>query len=493
MLLYSLFICFLVYFVIKHIFKVRKYPSGPLSLPIIGSAFQLGYYTFITGSLHEAFKKCRKEYGDIFTLWLGPYPVILICDYDLAMEAMIKHGNNFVDRWNFPANEMLRNNHGLIESNGEYWVEQRRFALHTLRNLGVSRRIMEDRIIDEFHSRFGDIKSEKTIDANETFDLFTANVINRILFSYGFDEKNQDKFYALKKKMDYQIENISFLRACISQFFPKLSYFKKNLDSILEPFINVKKFLEEQILERVEAIKNGSHEIPDEANDYVDAFLKEMDKLDKAGTKSSFSLEALVIDVFDLYVAGQETTSTTLAWAMIYLLNHPDVTDRVRKELREVTDGSRDLSQNDKPKTPYFNATINEIQRLGNIVTINLFRRAAEDLQLGGVTIRKGQTVTAQISMVMDDEKYFEEPNKFNPDRYMSDDKLKNQTIPFGIGKRACLGESLARAELYLILGNLIQRYEFEAVDGIPSEQPVNPKSFMRRPEKFKIRLVKIE
>ena len=55
---------------------------------------------------------------------------------------------------------------------------------------------------------------------------------------------------------------------------------------------------------------------------------------------------------------------------------------------------------------------IQEIQRLGNIVTINLFRRAAEDLQLGGVTIRKGQTVTAQISMVMSDEKYFEEPNK---------------------------------------------------------------------------------
>ncbi|PAV87621.1 hypothetical protein WR25_06819 [Diploscapter pachys] len=341
MLLYSLFICFLIYFVIKHIFKVRKYPSGPLSLPIIGNAFQLGYYMFITGSLQEAFKKFRK--------------------------------------------------------------------------------------------------------------------------------KNQDKFYVLKKKMDYQFENISFLEACLPQFFLKLSYFK------------------------VEAIKNGSHEIPDEANDYVDAFLKEMDKLDKAGIKSSFSLEALVFDVFDLYIAGQETTSTTLAWALIYLLNHPDVTDRVRKELREVTDGSRDLSQNDKPKTPYFNATINEVQRLANIISINLMRKAAEDFQLGGVTIRKGQAVTAQISMVMSDEKYFEEPNKFNPDRYMSGDKLENQTIPFGIGKRACLGESLARAELYLILGNLIQRYEFEAVDGVPSEQPVNPKSSMRRPEKFKIRLVKIE
>lgn len=109
-----------------------------------------------------------QQYGPIFTIWLGPYPIVLICDYELAVDAMVKKGQNFVDRWEPPIaavmNSMLvlpafrlysriLDGKGLASSSGDYWVEQRRFALHTLRNLGVSRNIMEERIMEEFHLR----------------------------------------------------------------------------------------------------------------------------------------------------------------------------------------------------------------------------------------------------------------------------------------------------------------------------------------------------
>ncbi|PAV78726.1 hypothetical protein WR25_19871 [Diploscapter pachys] len=488
MILFSIFLCLIIYFIIKHILEVRKYPPGPISIPILGNLFQLAYYTKKTGSPHRAFKFFKEQHGPIFTIWLGPYPAILICDYELAVEAMVKKGANFGDRWNPPVK-----GHGLMSSNGDYWVEQRRFTLHTLRNLGVSKNIMERRILDEFHMRFENVKPENAIFINEVFELLTANVINRILFSYGFDEKNLDKFYSLKKRMDYELEHVNLLEACIPQFAQKFSYFKKRTEKMMGPFFDVKNFLQNQITERMEEIKNGTHEVGEEPSDFVDAYLMEIQKMKDNHIESSFSLEALVMAVFDLYFAGQETTAVTLAWAVCYFLNHPDVVERVRNELRDVTGGNRDLSQNDKLKTPYFNATIHEIQRLGNIVTLNLFRQAAEDVEIGGVIIRKGQTVTAQIGNILSDERYFADPDKFNPDRYLSDEKLESQTIPFGIGKRACLGESLARAELYLIVGNLVQRYKLETVDKIPSENSLNVSSIARKPEKFYIRLSEIK
>ncbi|PAV87611.1 hypothetical protein WR25_06814 [Diploscapter pachys] len=406
---------------------------------------------------------------------------------------MIKKGNLFVERWEPPMSYALNNGHGLVSSSGDYWVEQRRFALHTLRNLGVSRNIMEGRIMEEFHCRFDNIKPDEIIFANQVFDIFTANVINRMLFSYRFDEKNQDIFYDMKKQMDKQLQEFSFLDICLPDVAFKIPYFRKRWDTLLKPFYDTKEFLKKQIVERIEEVKSGKHEIDEEPSDFVDTFIREMEKMDNNNQQSSFSVETLVSDVLDLYIAGQETTSNTLAWAVAYLMNYPDVAVKLRGEIRSVTGGNRDLSQLDKPKTPYLNATINEVQRLGNIVPVNLFRRAAENVDIGGIMVRKGQIVTAQIGNIMNDEKYFDDPTKFNPDRYLTADKLESHTVPFGLGKRSCLGESLARAELYLILGNLVQNYKFEVADEMPKIEAENENASLRRPKYYKIRLVKIE
>ncbi|KJH44897.1 hypothetical protein DICVIV_09050 [Dictyocaulus viviparus] len=182
------------------------------------------------------------------------------------------------------------------------------------------------------------------------------------------------------------------------------------------------------------------HSLDAEPRDYTDAFLLRMKEDCKNGVKySSFDNESLVVNIMDLWIAGQETTSTTILWGLIYLLRNPEVVNNVRKELLKVTGGSRSLSLSDKSETPYFLATI-----------------------------------------------------AFDPSRFLSEPSLLSSVIPFGIGRRACLGESLARAELYLIIGNLLLRYAIQSIDEKPSIDVINKFGIMKKPKPYKIKITKI-
>ncbi|KAK6050058.1 hypothetical protein COOONC_12437, partial [Cooperia oncophora] len=184
-----------------------------------------------------------------------------------------------------------------------------------------------------------------------------------------------------------------------------------------------------------------------------------------------FSDESLTHTLLDLWAAGQETTATTLKWAFAYLLMYPEVKSKVEQELRNVTKSNRPLSLADRTETPYFNAVLTEIHRCAAIFPMNLSRRVNGDISVGKYTIPNGTSINVQLSLIMSDPKYFSDFYKFDPDRYMKGQKVEEQVIPFGIGKRNCLGESLARAELYLIIGNLLLRFD---VSTDPEHPPVD-------------------
>ncbi|PIC24464.1 hypothetical protein B9Z55_017798 [Caenorhabditis nigoni] len=244
--------------------------------------------------------------------------------------------------------------------------------------------------------------------------------------------------------------------------------------------------------------------------DFVDAFLIKMEKDKKDGVKdSTFTLETLAIDLFDLWLGGQETTSTTLTWACVCLLNHPEIVREIRKELVDATGGTRGVSLTDKPNTPFLNATIHvrvlnnllqvieyllqEIQRIASVLNGNLFRKLEEDAVIDGHPVSAGALVTVQISALDTDEAVFKNHIKFDPRRFMENRNLEKNLIPFGIGKRACPGEALARAELYLITGNLILDFDLEPVGQVPEIKTTTPFGLMKRPPNFNIRFVPIE
>ncbi|NXC47862.1 CP2J3 protein, partial [Penelope pileata] len=119
----------------------------------------------------------------------------------------------------------------------------------------------------------------------------------------------------------------------------------------------------------------------------------------------------------------------------------------------------------DRNNMPYTNAVIHEVQRKGNIVPFNVPRLTVKDTILAGFCVPKGTILMPNISSVMFDEKEWETPHSFNPEHFLKDGQFwkREAFMPFSIGKRSCLGELLARAELFLFFTALLQTFTFQA------------------------------
>ncbi|EPB77126.1 unspecific monooxygenase [Ancylostoma ceylanicum] len=446
----------LIYYLSDQWRRTTRLPPGPYPILFLGNLPQLLFYSWKYGGIVNGFKLIKKKYGPVFTIWFGPLPTVHIADYTLSHEAMVRYGAKYQDRWSPAMMLEGRGDRGVIVSNGQIWQEQRRFSLHVLRNLGVSRNLMEERIMDEFNLRFDEIDqlpAGSPVSPTQLFDRLVGGVINRMLFSASIDEKEEMKFYELKKDLDRFVEVLSFSDVFVKKWMLKMPLLGSRWTKKVQPVHDIKAFIKGQI---------------DESD------------------------ESLVVNILDLWAAGQETTSTTLVWAMILLLRDPMVMDKVREELLRVTHGSRPLSLKDKPETPYFIATLTEIQRLASILNLNIFRLSNADAEIGGYLVPKNTVVSAELCLILADDDKFSNPSRFDPSRFILDPSLASSVIPFGLGRRACLGEALARAELYLILGNLLLRYSLSSVGGLPPTAEVNKFGIMRKPQHFQMIFNKI-
>ncbi|KAF1753573.1 hypothetical protein GCK72_020130 [Caenorhabditis remanei] len=148
------------------------------------------------------------------------------------------------------------------------------------------------------------------------------------------------------------------------------------------------------------------------------------------------------------------------------------IQESARDEVIKLTNnGTRQLTLTDRPSTPYLNAVIGEIQRHTSILNVNFRRINNEPTYMGGHLVDSGALVTAQLNALHLNETVFKNQKEFDPERFLRDEKLLQKVIPFGFGKRSCLGESLARSELYLIFGNLLLRYNFKPTGELSTEE----------------------
>ncbi|WAR03298.1 CP2U1-like protein [Mya arenaria] len=217
----------------------------------------------------------------------------------------------------------------------------------------------------------------------------------------------------------------------------------------------VKRYLSETI---------GDHKASfdkDNIRDFIDLYLK----ASREDSEQQLFTEANVYKIIvDLFLAGGETTGTSLDWALLYMVVHPRVQERCFEEISMVVGTGRPVCVADKNALPYTQATLLEIQRIANTLTFSLPHVANSDSTLFGYTIPKGSIVIANLYSAHQDPKYWPDPDSFRPERFLnSDGKVarKDGMVPFGNGPRLCIGEPLARMELFLIFTNLLQSFRF--------------------------------
>ncbi|XP_046558211.1 cytochrome P450 2U1-like [Haliotis rubra] len=207
----------------------------------------------------------------------------------------------------------------------------------------------------------------------------------------------------------------------------------------------------------------------DNVDDFIHAYIKEMRLRKEKQEDTTLDLENLQRVIADLFVAGTETTATTIRWTMVYLLHYPEIQERCFREIQENIGQSRRPSMKDKTKLPYVEATIMEVLRRADIAPVALPHAVPHDVQFRGYTFPKGVQIIAMLDSVLQDPDVWGDPDNFRPDCFLDDSGTvvkRDEFIPFSLGRRVCLGESMARMELFLFLTTMIQRFKFVPVDG---------------------------
>lgn len=434
-----------------------RYPPGPASLPFVGTMLSVDFH-----NPPHSFGQLQKKFGNIFSLQNCWTNVVVLNGYKAVKEALVHKSEDFADRPSFPIYEHMgygENSEGIVVAKyGHVWKEQRRFALSTLRNFGMGKKSLEERVVEEAGFLCSEIKSKegKSFDIHVLLNNAICNMICSIVFGDRFDY-GDETFHKLSQLLQNSLNEET-------GFLPQLLNVVPALVRI--PGVPQKVFrAQKEFMDFIDVVIEKHMKTLDPAytRDLTDVFLKEMEK-GKTAEENGFHHSNLRLVAIDLFTAGSETTSTTLRWGLLYMLLHPEIQSKVQAEIDKVIGRERPPSMKDQANMPYTNAVVHEVQRIGDIVPLAIPHRTYRDTEVQGFFIPKGTTVIANLSSVLKDETVWEKPNEFYPEHFLNADGqfVKPEAfLPFSAGRRACLGEQLARMELFLFFITLLQKFTF--------------------------------
>lgn len=441
-----------------------KLPPGPRGFPLVGSIFSLGR------NPHLTFMEMAKKYGNVFTVNLAGQNVLVLNGFEAVREALVKQSTVFAGRPHLALTQELTEGQGIVSADyGSIWREQRRFTLQTLRNFGFGKQSFETNIQEEIRCMLDEFRatSGKPFNANHVMETSVSNVVCSINFGQRF-QYDDPSFEKLVQSI-YRFSEIGTNASAVN-YFPILRRLPfPDLKEVYEIEKTMKSFMYGMIESHKKTKKPGIN------RDLIDGYLHEIDRRKGEGLEDeaskSFNEVYLYHTLSDLLFAGTETMSSTLRWAVLYMIKYPHIQAKVQEELDSVVERDQLPSWRQRSQLPYTEATLMEVQRVANITAIGFPHKTTEDTQLFNYFIPKDTSVFINLYSVHVDSSEWENPDEFNPNRFLTKEgKVYNHPalMPFSAGKRSCPGENLAKMQLFLFFSSILQKFRLTTTPSNP-------------------------
>ncbi|CAM5172599.1 unnamed protein product [Eretmochelys imbricata] len=467
-----------------HVARQRNLPPGPRPLPLLGNLLQLW-----GPSLLQSLLELRDKYGPVFTVYLGPQRVVVLWGYEAVKKALVDQAEEFGGREGLAVVERTSKGNGLFFSNGETWRQLRRFSLTTLRNFGMGKRSIEERIQEEIQFLLEEFRKTEGTPLDPTFVLrrSVSNVICSVVFGARFSYEDEE-FQTLLSLIQANLRRVDTVWVKLYSLFPTvMDHLPGPHNRLFENFEEQKRYVAGVVQKHRETLD------PSSPRDYTDAFLIQMQQ-EENNPDSKFHHENLIVSALDLFFGGTETTSTTLRYGLLILLKYPHVTERIQEEIERVIGQDRTPCMEDRPKMPYTDAVIHEIQRFVDVFPLGAPHSVTRDTKFRGYAIPQGTAVFPILHSVLHDPMHFDDPETFDPGHFL--DKAgrfqKNVAfMAFSAGKRVCPGEGLARMELFLFFTSILQSFALSS-PARPQDLDITPEyhGFSKVPRRYQLRLV---
>ena len=435
--------------------KWSNLPPSPPVLPLFGNLLQM------TKNPHVGFKNLSKEFGEVFTFWFGrSKPVIIINEQKTAREAFIQGAQALSGRpQRYTGSIYTKNFKGVVlKDDDKDWAFLRKLGHQALRALGEEKFFTESIIDEECRALVDKINNlilfNNVIHIANYVELSSLNVICALLFGSRYSDQDPE-FHRISMANAWFFEGIK--SGNIVDGFPILRYLPYRPLKLLRDFVKVRdEILERKLKEHEQTFKPGV------IRDFTDALIETQMEEQEKGV--DYTRENSLAFMSDLFITGTETTSTALKWAILYMLSWPEKQDKAFKEIEKLNGEIPKFC--DRKKVPYIEAFMAEVLRMSSLAPLSVPHKATSDTELRGYHIPKGTVLMMNIYAMHHDPNYWEEPNKFMPERFIHPEGhyyVPNSSyMPFSVGKRVCMGERLAKKEIFLFLCYLIKHFKFE-------------------------------
>ncbi|KAI2557119.1 cytochrome P450 family 17 subfamily A member 1 [Homo sapiens] len=441
-----------------------KYPKSLLSLPLVGSLPFLPRH----GHMHNNFFKLQKKYGPIYSVRMGTKTTVIVGHHQLAKEVLIKKGKDFSGRPQMATLDIASNNRKGIAfaDSGAHWQLHRRLAMATFALFKDGDQKLEKIICQEISTLCDMLATHNGQSIDISFPVFVAvtNVISLICFNTSY--KNGDpELNVIQNYNEGIIDNLS--KDSLVDLVPWLKE-KFRSDSITNML---------DTLMQAKMNSDNGNAGPDQDSELL-------------------SDNHILTTIGDIFGAGVETTTSVVKWTLAFLLHNPQVKKKLYEEIDQNVGFSRTPTISDRNRLLLLEATIREVLRLRPVAPMLIPHKANVDSSIGEFAVDKGTEVIINLWALHHNEKEWHQPDQFMPERFLNPagTQLISPSVsylPFGAGPRSCIGEILARQELFLIMAWLLQRFDLEVPDDgqLPSLEGIPKVVFLIDSFKVKIKV----